>query len=344
MSNDIYSRLSTYGGIAGEYVDINESTFSSAAGSAYTPPERGTYRRSDGVRRVQVLQECPVVIETFQTSAGIIRLPANTLTVSTNDAGDGRIFFLRNSGTGTLTIQDYLGTTLYYLVADQITIIFGNTANEWDFVAASPYLLSPGTNINFSTPTLSSQLINAFTLQSSTTTASTYMLLSTSDSQQVFVGTTAGQSVDLPDATTLDVGRLFVLWNNSTQNIVVNNNTGAMLFNLPANYRAIVTVTDISTIAGQWSWMLITESSTPGLSTKAGIIPAVSFTGSPKTATVTFATSFSSSGYSITLTGIDKRSWSYESKTSGGFTINANASQALTDEVSWQALLSGETI
>jgi len=344
MSTSIYSRLSTYGGISLEYADIGESVFVSVAGAAYTPPERGDFRRAGGTRLVQLLQECPGVVETFQTSAGTLRLPANTVSEATNDAGDGRIFFLKNSGTGNIVVEDYLGASLYTLSSGSIVIIMGNTANTWDFVAASPYLLSPGTNINFSTPSLSSQLINAFTLQSSTTTASTYMLLSTSDSQQVFIGTTAGQSVDLPDATTLDVGRLFILWNNSTQNIVVNNNTGAMLFNLPANYRAIVTVTDISTIAGQWSWMLITESSTPGLATKAGIIPAVSFTGSPKTATVTFATSFSSSGYTITLTGIDKRSWSYDSKTSSGFTINANANQALTNEVSWQALLSGETI
>jgi len=75
---------------------------------------------------------------------------------------------------------------------------------------------------------------------------------------------------------------------------------------------------------------------------KAGVVAAVSFTGSPRTAAVTFATAFSSSSYAITITGIDSRSWSYLSKTTAGFTISANSASALTDEVSWQAIISGE--
>jgi len=340
MSTSIYSRLSTYGGISLEYADIGESVFVSVAGAAYTPPERGDFRRVGGTRLVQLLQECPGVVETFQTSAGTLRLPANTVSEATNDAGDGRIFFLKNSGTGNIVVEDYLGASLYTLSSGSIVIIMGNTANTWDFLSTSASSLLPGVNVSFN-----GSYIDVLTLFSTTTSASTISLLDTSESQQVFTGTTAGQNVDFPDATTLDVGRVFVIWNDSTQVVAVNNNSSALLVNVPGTYRGIFTLTDNSTSAGVWTWMLMTESgSTSGLATKAGIIPAISFSGSPKTATVTFATSFSSGAYTITLTGVDKRSWSYESKTAAGFTINASANQALTDEVSWQALLSGETI
>jgi len=74
---------------------------------------------------------------------------------------------------------------------------------------------------------------------------------------------------------------------------------------------------------------------------KAGVLASTDFTGNPKKATVTFASAFSSTSYSITVTGVDARTWAYESKTTGGFVINANANAALTSEVSWKAALSG---
>lgn len=79
-----------------------------------------------------------------------------------------------------------------------------------------------------------------------------------------------------------------------------------------------------------------------GIAIKAGVVAPGSFTGNPKKATVTFTSSFVSAAYAITITGIDARSWSYESKTAAGFVIDTNANTALTSEVSWQAIISGE--
>lgn len=78
------------------------------------------------------------------------------------------------------------------------------------------------------------------------------------------------------------------------------------------------------------------------LNTKSGRIAAVTFTGNPKKATVTFVTPFPSANYSVTVTGSDARSWTIESKTASSFIINANANAALTGEVGWQAQLDGE--
>lgn len=104
------------------------------------------------------------------------------------------------------------------------------------------------------------------------------------------------------------------------------------------------TVTSVGTGAGLTGGP-ITTSGTISLSLlyKSGTVSSGSFSGSPLKATVTFASPFGSTAYSITITGIDSRAWSYESKLAGSFVINANAAAALTGEVSWQAIASGET-
>lgn len=77
--------------------------------------------------------------------------------------------------------------------------------------------------------------------------------------------------------------------------------------------------------------------------TKAGTVPGGSFAGSPKKFAVVFATPFADATYVIALSGINAREYSYEAKTSAGFTINANAATVLTAEVSWTAMVAGET-
>jgi hypothetical protein len=120
-------------GLAAGYLDLVEIDFTAAAGPAYSPPERGDFRRIVGARQIQLLQDSPGVIETFQLSAATVRLPANTLSDDTNDSRDGRIYWFKNSGTGSITIQDYLGTTLWTIKQYAIVVIVGNDNNNWDF-------------------------------------------------------------------------------------------------------------------------------------------------------------------------------------------------------------------
>lgn len=77
---------------------------------------------------------------------------------------------------------------------------------------------------------------------------------------------------------------------------------------------------------------------------KSGLITAGTFTGNPKKATVTFSVAFPNTNYSIAITGADGRTWTYESKLAGSFVINANANTALTGEVSWTAISTGESV
>ena len=98
----------------------------------------------------------------------------------------------------------------------------------------------------------------------------------------------------------------------------------------------------ISDSSGNYTFIANTVTGS-GLKIKAGLVTSGSFAGNPKKATVTFSTAFASTAYAITITGIDNRNWTYESKAAGSFVINANAFAALTGEVSWSAIQTGES-
>jgi len=133
MAKEFYQLIRSFGGLSLEYAAINESDFAATSGAAYTPPERGDFRRITGSRQIQLLSDAPGVIETFETLAsGDLFLPANTVADDTNDAGDGRLFFVKNSGIEDLIIKDYLGTSLKTLEADKYVIVVGNDSNNWD--------------------------------------------------------------------------------------------------------------------------------------------------------------------------------------------------------------------
>jgi hypothetical protein len=75
----------------------------------------------------------------------------------------------------------------------------------------------------------------------------------------------------------------------------------------------------------------------------SGIIAAGTFTGSPKTAAVTFATAMASANYAINVQGVDNRIFTFSSVTSTGFTISANANAALTGNVHWSIIMNGQS-
>ena len=147
---DFYANIRTKGGISLAYEDLIETDFAAVAGAPYSPPEEGIYRRIDVTRAIQLLSDSPVVIETFQTSAGEVRLPANTASESTDDAGDGRLFFFKNSGVGSVTIKDYTATTTVFVLPPGICLfIVGNALNNWDlaFIGKNLFFDPTGTDL-----------------------------------------------------------------------------------------------------------------------------------------------------------------------------------------------------
>jgi hypothetical protein len=94
-----------------------------------------------------------------------------------------------------------------------------------------------------------------------------------------------------------------------------------------------------SDASGNATWQLPSM----GLKTKVGFISGGTFVGNPKTAAVTFTSNFSNTNYAIILTGGANRVYTYSNQTISGFTINANANPAFTENVYWQAVGFGET-
>lgn len=76
--------------------------------------------------------------------------------------------------------------------------------------------------------------------------------------------------------------------------------------------------------------------------TKSGVIAPTSFSGNPKTALVTFSTAMPSNDYMVVISGIDGRMWTFSGRTTNGFTVNANANQAISNDVYWEVITIGE--
>lgn len=89
--------------------------------------------------------------------------------------------------------------------------------------------------------------------ETTTTSASTRQLTNTSNTVQIFTGTTAGQILALPNATTLTVGMTFDVWNFSTQTISIRNFTGTELAVLKANARTVILLRTNASSAGVWA-------------------------------------------------------------------------------------------
>ena len=176
--------------------------------------------------------------------------------------------------------------------------------------------------------------------------AGTLALTVLSTTLQVFTGSTAGQVVKLPDCTTLIndtaalIGWLYTLYNDSSVNIAVEDNSANALFTLNPGQRAEIICVDVADAAGQWTWQVSDKNS---LKYKAGVVAFGSFAGNPKKAAVVFAEAFGDTSYSIQITTGDARMVTYEAKLATGFTINLNANQAPTAAVQWMVMHNGES-
>jgi hypothetical protein len=322
---------------------------------------------------------------------------------------------------------------------------------------------------------VSEGLVSLQSLQTGTTittvASATQTLTVASTTMQIYQGTVSGQIVKMPDATTLSaIGYRYRLFNDSTQNVTVQDNAAGSLFLLAAGQRAELVCTSVASAAGSWSYQVSTknasgktdfETTYPGtglsvnyvggvyryngtLTTvaggtialpasttgnlyvdidgvvkataslpdgamplytfvttgaavtsltdcredyennntwgvvgdisaitksnaasagvlnkmaradhvhastlplyKSGTIAAGSFTGTPRTAAVTFGTAFPGTTYTVTVTGTDGRSWVVNSLTAAGFTISSQANASLSGPVYWQANYVGESV
>lgn len=83
--------------------------------------------------------------------------------------------------------------------------------------------------------------------------ASTLTLTSTTNSLQIFTGSTVGQIVQLPSATTLGLGHKIEIENTGTVALSVKDGSGAALATINAGMAARLTLVANSTTAGSWA-------------------------------------------------------------------------------------------
>ena len=166
-------------------------------------------------------------------------------------------------------------------------------------------------------------------------TASTLYLTPISSSLQYFTGGTPGQVVRLPDATSLSPGLFYQVVNRGTSSISVLDGSGGSLTTVYPYSIAEIFLQITGSIAGTWVITVFSQGAVPII--KSGTISAVSFTGNPKRYTVSFASPFSDTNYSVQVTGTDNRTFTWQSKTTTGFVVNINTSGLLTGNVDWTA-------
>lgn len=131
----------------------------------------------------------------------------------------------------------------------------GGTTNEYYHMTSAEYTgTGTGNFVRLNAPTFTGTptipSIN-MGLQSIATTGGTTTFTSATVDYTIFTGT-QGQTLILPDATTLIAGRKFRVDNDSTQGIQVKRNGGADLWTIAPGCDLYLTCTSISTAAGGW--------------------------------------------------------------------------------------------
>lgn len=94
------------------------------------------------------------------------------------------------------------------------------------------------------------------------TSAGTLALTSSSPYLIIFTGTTAGQIVTLPSASTVSVGYQQCIHNNSTQPIIINDGAGGLLITITTGQRTLVCLQVAGSTAGTWSVQFMTSEAT----------------------------------------------------------------------------------
>jgi len=139
------------------------------------------------------------------------------------------------SALGTVTSGTWNGST--------IPVAYGGTGVTASSGANSVTLRDANANITFNNFT------SGFTAV--TAAAGTTVLTVASTRTQVLVGSTT-QTIQLPDATTLQIGQSFIFVNNSSGVLTITNNASATIDLIPSGGAAQLGATSIATNAGTW--------------------------------------------------------------------------------------------
>ena len=285
---------------------------------------------------------------------------------------------LSTNGTGGLTATTFSATTIsggtIYSGSTDLYSIFLTTNDGNDITR-----VQPGTNITTggtgNLPTVSlvaSPSVNNITFSGTAiggvgqfaAVTATSLSAGTLSGGTIYSGSTDLYSIfatipDQNDVTRVQPGSNITTGgtaNLPTVNLVASPSLNNITFSGTAiggtGQFAAVTATSLSAgtlsggtiLSGSTNLYSIFQAQTGVLKQKNGSVTGSTFSGNPKKATITFTTAFPDNNYAVTITGEIDRTWTIESKTSAGFTINANANlQFNSSNVFWMAGQIGES-
>ncbi len=103
------------------------------------------------------------------------------------------------------------------------------------------------------------------------TANTTTSLVASSNGVQVFTGSTAGQILKMPDATTLLVGQQFIIYNTASVSIAVQNTGGGAIKTAPTTSITVVNLQDNSTANGVWTSTVSFDTAFQEVTSNAGM-------------------------------------------------------------------------
>jgi hypothetical protein len=147
------------------------------------------------------------------------------------------------TSSGTFTISG-AGTTAQYIRGD------GSLATFPSLTGYVPYTGATG-NINLNTNYIyANAFYNGFI---SIAASGTQYILTINSVPEILVTGSGGQTIKLPDATTLTAGTTYSINNNQSSGaVLVNNNSSTLVVSIPSGGYAEVILIDNTTAAGTW--------------------------------------------------------------------------------------------
>ena len=159
-------------------------------------------------------------------------------------------------GTYSTTGPTLTRTTILSSSNSGSAVTFTGTPTVWiDYPSSKSVYQDANTNVN------ANSFIPGWT--STTTAAGTTTLTTSSTYYQRFVGSTT-QTVQLPNATTVNLGQGFIIDNDSTGALALQDATPTSLGSIVPGMAAFIFCENNSTAAGSWSGYLFVPGSGPG--------------------------------------------------------------------------------
>jgi hypothetical protein len=182
------------------------------------------------------------------TTSGTIAVDFGTTADTVCEGNDSRLSNARtptaHASTHAAAGSDPITVTLTSQVTGTLPVANGGTGVTISSGANSVVLRDANNNIT----------ANAFFNNLSTITASgTQVVLTAASAPVSLVAGSGGQTIKLPDATTLTKGTIFSFNNNQSSGaILVNNNSNTLVVSIPSGGYVTVVLLDNATAAGSW--------------------------------------------------------------------------------------------